>query len=182
MLESAGRCLLYNTDSIKRGFFIRKKIFMSDRNLIISEEKYKELEKELLELKTKKRAEVARRIRDAKDYGDITENSEYDEAKIQQAFIEGKIAEIEDTLKKAKILPKNNNSSEIAAGSRVTLKDGTGKTIQYSIVGPLESDPSSGKISIESPLGLAIVGKKKGEEVAVSFPSGKTSFKILKIE
>lgn len=155
---------------------------MTDRNLVISKEKYQALKDELTFLKTKKRAEVAERIQEAKEYGDISENSDYDDAKNQQAFVEGKIAEIEGTLKNAKILENNSTNGVIAPGSKIALKDQAGKTIKYTIVGPLESDPASGKISLESPIGTALANKKKGDKLSVDLPSGKVSFEVLKVE
>lgn len=155
---------------------------MTERELVISKEKHQELKKELNFLKTTKRSEIAARIQEAKEYGDISENSDYDDAKNQQAFVEGKIAEIEETLKKAKILDGNGPKGTISPGSKISLKDQDKNVIEYLIVGPLESDPASGKISLESPLGQALANKKKGDKITVKLPSGTLDFEILKVE
>ncbi len=149
---------------------------------IITEEKLEDLKKQLYEYKSKKRVEVAKRIKEAKEYGDLSENSEYEEAKNQQAFVEGKIAELKDIIKNAKILKYTQKKGVICAGSKITLKGINGKENTYTLVGAFESDPSIGKISIESPLGQASIDKKKNDSIFANLPAGKTEFKIVNVE
>lgn len=150
---------------------------------IITKEKLEELKERLKEYKTKKRSEIARRIKEAKEYGDLSENSEYEEAKNQQAFVEGKIVELEDIIKNAKVLDKSRSTDGgINAGSKIVLKDKSGKKYDYTLVGALEGDPASGKISVESPLGQALLEKKKGEKMIVDLPAGKVEFHILSVK
>lgn len=150
---------------------------------VVTKKKLEELKKQLQEYKTKERPQVAKKIKEAKEYGDLSENSEYEEAKNQQAFIEGKIAELKDIVKNAKILDNSGKKNGIVeVGSEVILKDKLGKEYTYTLVGALESDPSSGKISIESPLGQALLGKKEKQKLIVNLPSGKIEFEILHIK
>ncbi|MFH1750024.1 MAG: transcription elongation factor GreA [bacterium] len=149
---------------------------------VITREKLEDLKKQLHEYKTKKRVEVAKRIKEAKEYGDLSENSEYEEAKNQQAFVEGKIAELKDIIKNAKILKCSQKNGTICAGSKITLQDAEGKEHIYTLVGALESDPAKGKISIESPLGQACMNKEKNDSISVNLPAGKTEFKIINVE
>lgn len=136
--------------------------------------------KELEDLK-KERQAVIGRIRAAKEFGDLSENSEYQDAKDQQAFIEGRIQVLEETIKKAQVLDGNHtNNSHIGIGSKVTVEaDGVE---DFSIVDPRESDPGTGKISAESPLGKALVSHKKGDAVKVATPSGEMEYKILAVK
>lgn len=138
-----------------------------------------DLEKELEELKSR-RGEVAQRIADARDYGDISENSEYAEARNEQGQVESRIAEIEDILRNASII-KSKASSTVIVGSTVALHTGKGKKVQYTIVGSVEADPLEGKISNESPIGQALMGKKMGEKVDITTPSGQVSYEIASI-
>lgn len=135
-----------------------------------------DLEKELEELKAR-RGEVAQKIADARDYGDLSENAEYAEARNEQGQLEGRIAEIEDILQNASII-KARVSSTVGVGSKVTLKNAKGKKVDYSVVGSVEADPLEGKISDESPIGQALMGKKVGEEVSIKTPSGDISYAI----
>lgn len=138
----------------------------------------KELEVELETLKGR-RGEIADRIAEARDYGDLSENADYDTAREDQALVETRIAEIEDILAKAEII-KVGKGSRIAVGSTVELKSG-GKTVTYTLVGPVEADPLEGKISNESPIGEALMGKKVGESATITTPRGEVVYEIVKI-
>lgn len=137
-----------------------------------------DLEKELEELKAS-RGEIAQRIADARSQGDITENAEYDEALNFQGQLEGRIAEIEEILQNASII-KAKAGDKVAVGSTVELQS-NGKKMQYTIVGSVEADPLEGKISDESPIGKALLGKKVGDSAEIKTPSGAASYKITKI-
>jgi len=144
----------------------------------ITDEGRKELETELTELKNR-RGDIADKIAEARDYGDLSENAEYDAAREEQGLVESRIAEIEDILLNAEPI-KAGKSSKVALGSKVELKTGK-KTVVYSIVGPVEADPLEGKISDESPIGEALMGKKVGESVAISTPKGQITYEVVKI-
>ena len=156
---------------------------MSDREIILTQEGYDNLDKELNYLKTEKRTEIAERIKVALGFGDLSENSEYDEAKNAQAENEGKIAEIENTLRLAKVVDDDDVSTRKAGvGTLVTVHDYEfDEDISYGIVGATEVNMAENKISNESPVGKAIIGKKKGEEVEVETPGGVMKYKILSI-
>lgn len=143
----------------------------------ITAEGRQELEKELIELKGR-RGEIADRIAEARDYGDLSENAEYDSAREEQGVVETRIAEIEDILMNAEEI-KAKKGGKIQLGSRVTLKNGSTK--EYTIVGPVEADPVSGKISDQSPIGLALMGKGEGEAVTISTPKGDVDYKIIAV-
>lgn len=147
---------------------------------IISPEGYQKLKKELEYLSTTKRKEIAERIEKAKELGDLSENAEYSEAKDAQALNEGRVLELTNTLKNVTVVDNKNGKNEVSMGSTITVK-ANGKERTYKIVSFNESDPLNGLISNESPIGLAFLGKKKGEEVTVQTPKGETKFKILKI-
>ncbi len=157
---------------------------MSEKEIILTPEGLKKLEEELEHLKSVKRREVAERIKVAIGYGDISENSEYDDAKNEQAFVEGRIITLEKMLRNARII--NNDDVDLNAvsiGSIVTLKDMEfGDTVEYTIVGTAESDPFHNKISNESPVGKAILGKQKGSLVEVSVPAGTIQYEIIDIK
>jgi transcription elongation factor GreA len=157
---------------------------MSEKEIILTPEGLKKLEEELEHLKSVKRREVAERIKVAIGYGDISENSEYDDAKNEQAFVEGRIITLEKMLRNARII--NNDDVDLNAvsiGSIVTLKDMEfGDTVEYTIVGTAESDPFQTKISNESPVGKAILGKQKGSLVEVSVPAGTIQYEIIDIK
>jgi transcription elongation factor GreA len=138
----------------------------------------KELEAELKTLKGR-RGEIADKIAEARDFGDLSENAEYDVAREEQGIVETRIAEIEDILQSCEII-KGGGKSKIALGSKVELKSGR-STYNYTVVGPVEADPVEGRISNESPIGAAIFGKKVGETVAISTTRGKVSYEILSI-
>lgn len=150
------------------------------KNIVLTVEGLEKLKEELAALKLR-RKEVSDRIQVAKEYGDLSENAEYDDARNEQSFVEGRIQELEETLKKAKVVAKQAGGSTVAVGSKVTVEiEGDKET--YEIVGINESDPLNGKVSIESPIGKAMMGAKKGETVEVSAPGGKLAYKVLEIK
>lgn len=138
----------------------------------------KELEKELVELKNR-RSGVVDKIAEARDFGDLKENSEYDLAREEQGLIETRIAEIQDILLNAEII-KSGNKSAVAIGSKVELKF-NGKTATYTVVGPIEADPMEGRISNESPIGGAMLGRKIGDAFTIQTPKGEISYEVVSI-
>jgi transcription elongation factor GreA len=138
----------------------------------------KELEAELQELKAR-RGEIAEKIAEARDYGDLSENAEYDSAREEQGLVETRIAEIEDILMNAEEI-KSRKSTKVQIGSTVELKSG-GKKFSYTLVGPVEADPLSGKISNESPIGVALLGKMVGDKATISTPKGDTTYTVVSI-
>mgnify|MGYP001246013360 CR=1 FL=1 len=138
----------------------------------------KDLETELEHLKAR-RGEIAEKIAEARDYGDLSENAEYDAAREDQGLVESRIAEIEDILTNAEII-KASKASTVGLGSKVELKNGT-KKVEYHIVGPVEANPMEGKISNESPIGLALMGKKVGDNATVTTPKGDIHYEIVAI-
>ncbi len=153
---------------------------MNAKPYYVSEEGLQELKKELEYLRNVKRREIAERIKEAKALGDLSENAEYQEAKEAQAENEGRIAELEDLLRRAVVIKKRGGLERVWIGSTVDVKSGK-KYRTFTIVGSEESDPDKGFISNESPLGQAFLGKKVGEEVEVETPAGKVKYKILSI-
>jgi len=137
-----------------------------------------ELEAELEELKSRRGA-IADKIAEARDFGDLSENAEYDTAREEQGLVESRIAEIEDILLNAELI-KGGSKTKVSLGSKVELRTGK-KTVSYSVVGPVEADPLEGKISNESPIGLALMGKKVGDKAAISTPKGEVEYEIVKI-
>ena len=154
------------------------------KEVILTPEGYKKLKEEIEYLSTDKRREVADRIRIAREFGDITENAEYDHAKNEQAMLEHRIAQLEERLLSARVITKKEISKDsVSIGSRVKLRDVDAKeTIEYRIVGSAEANPSENKLSNESPVGKAIIGRKKGETVEVTAPRGTLKFKIMDIQ
>ena len=133
------------------------------------------LEDELENLKTVKRKEVAEKIKVARGYGDLSENSEYDEAKNEQGMIESRIAELEKRLKHARVIDGSELTNEsVSVGSHVKIRDEDGDEDEYDITGSTEADPLAGKISDESPIGAALIGHSVGERVDVTLPNGST--------
>lgn len=133
------------------------------------------VEDELEQLKTVKRKEVAEKIKVARGYGDLSENSEYDEAKNEQGMLEARIAELEKVLKHARVLDETELSNEkVSVGSHVKIKDEDGDEDEYDITGSTEADPMNGKISDESPVGAALIGHAVGDKVEINLPSGAT--------
>lgn len=151
---------------------------------LVTKEGLKKLKEELEQLKTVKRKEVAERIKEAISYGDLSENSEYEEAKNEQAFVEGRILELETKIKHAKIISEHHKTKSVQLGSTVHLKNlsKSGDDEVYTIVGSTETDPFTGKISNESPVGASLLDKQKGEVVKVVAPSGKIEYEITKVE
>jgi len=150
-----------------------------------TKERLEELKKELEYLKTEGRKEISEQLQKAKEYGDLSENAEYSEAREEQRRLETRISELEVMIRNASIIEEQRKSSgktsEVKIGSKVFVKR-DGKTYEYFIVGADEANPSLGKISNESPLGKALLGKKVGEEAIVNAPTGKIVYKITKIE
>ena len=156
---------------------------MADKQVLLTEEGLNKLEVELEFLKTSKRKEVAEKIKQALAFGDISENSEYDEAKLEQAHMEERIKHIENMLKNAKVIDEEEiDTKKVSIGSKVMVLDMEfDEEVEYTIVGSTEADPSKFKISDESPVGAALLGNKKGKVVEVTVPSGVIKFKILAI-
>lgn len=153
-----------------------------DETVLITKEGLKKLQEELENLKTVRRKEVAARLKEAISYGDLSENSEYEEAKNEQAFIEGRILELESKIKNAKII-KGHDTKTVQIGTIVKLKKvGSKEELEYTIVGTTEADPFDHKISNESPIGAAIMEHEVGEKVQVETPSGKVKYEILKLK
>ena len=151
--------------------------------VILTYEGLKKLEEELEYLKTVKRAEVAEKIKQARAFGDLSENSEYDEAKNEQAFIEGRIATLEAMLKNAKVIDEEDiKLDQVSIGCTVKVYDESyNEEVEYTIVGSAEADPMNNKISDESPIGKALLGKRVGDVVSVEVPAGIIKLKILEI-
>ena len=144
----------------------------------ITNEGKSELEAELNELKSR-RGNVAEKISNARDFGDLSENAEYDAAREEQGLLETRIAEIEDILNNAEII-KASSKSAIGLGSRVELRTGK-KSVKYTIVGPVEANPLEGKVSNESPIGMALYGKKVDDQVTITTPKGDISYTIVSV-
>lgn len=157
---------------------------MSSKETILTAEGLKKLEDELENLRSVKRHEVAERIKVAIGYGDISENSEYDDAKNEQAFIEGRILELEQMISTATVIDNAaNKEGVVMLGSTVVVQDMEfGDEESYTIVGTTEADPSQNRISNESPVGAAILGQKVGSVVEVHTPAGELSYKILEVK
>lgn len=156
---------------------------MAEKEILLTPQGLQKLEDELDHLKVVKRKEIAARIKEALAFGDISENSEYDEAKNEQAHIEERIAKIENMLRNARLIDENEISLDVVSiGTKVKVKDlEYNDEIEYSIVGSAEADPYDAKISNESPVGRALLGKKIGDIVQVQVPDGFTEYEILEI-
>lgn len=155
----------------------------TNKEVVLTYEGLQKLEQELENLKTVKRREVAERIKQALSFGDISENSEYDEAKNEQAYIKGRIFQLENMLKNAKVIDEEDIQTDVVSiGSKVKVLDMEfDEEVEYYIVGSTEADPSQYKISNESPVGKALIGGKIGDIVEVTVPDGVIKFKILEI-
>lgn len=154
-----------------------------NKEVILSKEYLEKLEDELEYLKTKRRPEIAEKIKIARSFGDLSENADYDEAKNEQGEIESRIAKVEDMIRNAKTIEVNLNSDEVSVGHTVTVYDEEfDETIDYKIVGTAESDPVKGFISNESPVGAALIGKKIDDRVEVVTPNGKMYFTVKDIK
>jgi len=155
---------------------------MAVKPVYLTSEGKKKLEQELEYLTTVRRQEVAAEIKSAKEEGDLSENSAYDEAKLAQGFLEGRVQTIEAQLRDAIIIEKNGSSDKVGIGTKVTVEEPEFGEETYHIVGSAEADPLEGKISNESPIGMALLGAKVGEIVQAETPGGQVEFKVLKIE
>jgi transcription elongation factor GreA len=156
----------------------------SKGEVVLTEEGRKKLNEELDELKNVKRREVAGRLKDAISYGDLTENSEYDDAKNEQAFLEHRIDQIETMLSRAKVIDRRHvKTKEVGVGSLVEIKRvGSKKTQQYRIVGPAEANPEKNMVSFQSPVGKALMGLRKDEIAVVAAPAGEVKYRVLNIK
>ncbi len=154
------------------------------KEVILTREGYEKLKQEIEYLSTEKRREVADRIRVAREFGDIAENAEYDDAKNEQAMLEHRIATLEERLLAARVIEEDEITSDVVSvGTHVRLKDiDANETVEYHIVGSAEANPAEHKLSNESPVGRAIIGRKKGETVEVAAPRGSLKFKIMDIK
>jgi len=154
------------------------------KDVILTAEGYERLKEEIEHLQTVKRREVAERIKVAREFGDIQENAEYDDAKNEQALLEHRIAMLEERLRNAHVIEAGDITTDVVSvGSMVRLRDvDAQKTFEYHIVGSAEANPAENKLSNESPVGKAIIGRKKGETVEVTAPRGALKFKILEIK
>jgi transcription elongation factor GreA len=155
------------------------------KDVILTPEGLEKLKDELEDLQTVRRREVAERIKEAREFGDISENSEYDDAKNEQAMLEQRIAALEEKVRSAQVIDASELSTDVVrVGVTVNVKDeGTGSSDKYTIVGSAEANPAQKKLSNESPVGKALMGRKKGESVEVALPSGKKrKLKITKID
>ena len=157
---------------------------MVDREIILTPEGFQRLKEEIEYLSSVKRDEVAERIRAARDFGDISENSEYDDAKNEQAMLEARIYALEERLRSAIVIDSDSvTTDKVGVGTKVTLQDmKAGDIVQYSIVGSSEADPAAHKLSNESPVGRAIMGHKPGDKITVTVPQGSKKLKVLAIE
>jgi transcription elongation factor GreA len=153
------------------------------KDVILTPEGLANLKAELEHMSTTRRREVAARIKEAREFGDISENAEYDDAKNEQAMLEARIAQLEDKLRSATVIDSTDLGTDVVRiGSTVHVIDGTGKKARYTIVGSAEAQPAEKKLSNESPVGKALVGHKRGEEVSFATPKGERRLKITKIE
>jgi transcription elongation factor GreA len=154
------------------------------KDIILTREGYQKLKKEIEDLSTTRRREIAERIKLAREFGDIAENAEYDTAKNEQAMLEARIAKLEERLASARVIEKREISKDVVSvGSTVRLRDVDAKqTVEYRIVGSAEANPAELKLSNESPVGKAILGHKKGETIEVATPRGSLKYKILEIK
>jgi transcription elongation factor GreA len=153
------------------------------KDVILTPEGLATLKAELDELTTRRRREVAQRIREAREFGDISENAEYDDAKNEQAMLEARIASLEEKLRSATVIDASDLRTDIVGvGSVVHVKDEAGKSTKYTIVGSAEASPTEMKLSNESPVGKALIGRKRGEEITISTPKGQRHLKITKID
>jgi transcription elongation factor GreA len=156
---------------------------MPDKEVILSAEGLRKLEDKLEHLKSVKRHEVAERIRKARQFGDINENSEYEDAKNEQAFVEGEVLQLEKVLRNAKLVDDVSIDPHIASlWSRVKIQDiNSSEVCEYTIVGSTESDPVKNRISDESPVGRAFLGRRAGDVVEVQVPAGTVKYKVLEV-
>ena len=153
------------------------------KDVILTPQGLADLKAELDHLATARRREVADRIKEAREFGDISENAEYDDAKNEQAMLEARIASLEEKLRSASVVDASELSTdEVRVGSIVFVEDSAGKASQYTIVGSAEANPGEMKLSNESPVGKALLGRKSGEQVTITTPRGKRTLTIKKID
>ena len=155
------------------------------RETVLTQDGFEKLKTEIEHLRTTKRREIAERIKEAREFGDISENAEYDHAKNEQAMLEARIAQLEDKLRSATVIDGLKiETGVVSIGSKVRVKDQkSGQSVLYQIVGSAEADPADNKLSNESPVGAALLGKKRGDLVSVAVPRGPArKLKITKIE
>jgi transcription elongation factor GreA len=154
------------------------------KDVLLTPEGLQKLKDEIEYLSNDKRREVAERIKEAREFGDISENSEYDDAKNEQAMLEARIASLEDKLRSASVIDASELDNDVVrVGSLVHVKDeGSGKSMTYAIVGSTEADPANKRLSNESPVGKALLGRKKNDVVSVTVPRGEIKLKITKID
>ncbi len=160
---------------------INQALHRSQKNTYLTQKGLSEAKLELENLKKNKRAEIAQRIQQAREYGDLTENSEYDQAMDDQGMVENRIAELEVILKNPKVIEEKRGSDFVVIGSTVKIEMDDGID-EFTIVGRVEADPSKKRISNESPLGASLLGAKKGEEVEVTTPIVRYKCKVLEIK
>lgn len=156
----------------------------NEEAVVVTKDGLKALEEELNQLKTVRRKQVAERLKEAISYGDLSENSEYEEAKNEQAFVEGRILELEGMIKNAKVIDEKQHSKKVVEiGTKVKIQNTKRKTEEYefTIVGSTEADPFSNRVSNESPMGEALMGSKQGDTVVVDAPAGKSEFEVQKL-
>jgi transcription elongation factor GreA len=153
---------------------------VNNKPTYLSKDGLEKLRAELDEMGSVKRTEIAQRIHDAKEHGDLSENAEYEDAKNEQAFVEGRIQTLEALIKNATIIEENTSTDHVQIGSTVSVESPDGAET-FTIVGSAEAKPTDGKISNESPVGRALLGKKKGEKVVVRVPAGDFTYRIVSI-
>jgi transcription elongation factor GreA len=156
---------------------------LNDKEIVLTRDGLKKLEDELDELKTVHRREVNERIRQAKEFGDISENAEYEDAKQEQAFVEGRVLKLEAMIRNARVIDASDYvADEVHLGATIKVKEaGSGVSREFTIVGSAEADPKNARLSNESPVGRALMGRKKGETVDVTTPRGPMKYKIESI-
>lgn len=154
---------------------------MPDKQVYLTRDGYSKLEEELKQLRNVRRPQVAERIRRAKEFTDTVDNAEYDDAKNEQAFVEGRIQDIERMLAHAVIIDDHPTADVVRLGSKVSVRTPEGEVEHYIIVGSLEADPRQGKISNESPVGRALLGKRVGDVASVQAPGGSFSLSVIEI-
>ncbi|MFN2569693.1 MAG: transcription elongation factor GreA [Candidatus Dormibacteria bacterium] len=152
-----------------------------DKPVLLTREGLERLEKELEELRTVRRSEIAERIKYAKDFGDISENAEYEDAKNEQGMVEGRILTLDAMVRNAVLIEEHRDGGSIGPGSVVEVADEAGNTQTFTIVGPAEVDVAGGRISLESPVGKALIGHQVGDRIEVQSPGGLRSMSIVKI-
>ena len=153
---------------------------MNNKPAYVSKEGLEQIRQELDDLVNTKRAEVAARIHEAKEHGDITENAEYEDAKNEQAFVEGRVQSLEALIKNAIIIDEHHSTDFVQIGSTVDVESADGKET-YTIVGSAEAAPRDGRISNESPVGRALIGRRKGDKVIISVPGGDSAYTVVAI-